>query len=186
MSGRLVAEMVYAAVFWLNTFYPGQTLSNMSPRSIVTGLSVDFNKHCKHEFGTYVQTYEDTDNTMRARTMGALALRPTGNSQGGHFYLSLTTGRRLNQLHAAELSMPKDVITQVHRLARHYLTGLEFCDRTGNVMNDNEIPSHDNSNSSSTASDNSNDSDKYDDDEDRNFTGVRDTTHTANNFQHNN
>ena len=96
MSGRLVAEMVYAAVFWLNTFYPGQTLSNMSPRSIVTGLSVDFNKHCKHEFGTYVQTHEDTDNSMRAGTMGALALQPIGNAQGGHFYLSLTTGRRLN------------------------------------------------------------------------------------------
>ena len=98
MPRRMVAEMVYAAVFWLNAFYPNKNaLSNLSPRAIVTGLSINFLKHCKHEFGTYVQTHKDTDNSMRARTVGAIALRPTGNNQGGHYSLSLTTGRRLDR-----------------------------------------------------------------------------------------
>ena len=93
MPGCLIAEMVYTAVFWLNTFYPSRhTLSSLSPRTIVTGLTVDFLKHCKHKFGTYMQTHEDTNNTMQSRKIGALALRLTGNEQGGHYYLSLTTG----------------------------------------------------------------------------------------------
>ena len=65
LPGQLVVDMVYTAVFWLNAFYLAQhTLSNLSPRAIVTGKTIDYNKHRKHEFGTYVQTHEDTDNTM--------------------------------------------------------------------------------------------------------------------------
>jgi hypothetical protein len=46
---------------------------------------LDFSKHCKLEFGAYVQAHEDHDNTMATRTTGAIALRPTGNAQGGYF-----------------------------------------------------------------------------------------------------
>ena len=75
MPKRIVVEMVYTAVFWLNTFYPARNiLENMSPQTLVTGMSVDFVKHCKHEFGTYVQTHEDTNNLMCARTVGVIAL----------------------------------------------------------------------------------------------------------------
>ena len=86
MPGQLITEMVYTAVFWLNTFYFARhTLSDLSPRTISTGLTVDFNKHCKQKFSTYVQTHEDTNNTMRMRTVKALALSPTSNEQGGIF-----------------------------------------------------------------------------------------------------
>ena len=50
--------------------------------------------------------------------MGALALRPTGNAQGGFYFLSLTTGRVLNRLRATALPMPDSVVDQVHRMAR--------------------------------------------------------------------
>ena len=67
LPSRLAVEMVYTAVFWLNIFHPAkQTLSNLSPRAIMTGRSINYNKHCKHDFGTYVQTCEDTDNAMCA------------------------------------------------------------------------------------------------------------------------
>jgi hypothetical protein len=56
----------------------------MSPRSITTGLDVDYNKHCRIEYGQYVQTHEKHDNSMVTRAVGALALRPTGNQQGGY------------------------------------------------------------------------------------------------------
>ena len=55
---------------------------------------------------------------MMSQTVGALALRPTGNAQGGFYFLSLSTGRVLNRLRATVLPMPDNVVDQVHRMAR--------------------------------------------------------------------
>ena len=75
MPGRMIIELVYSAVFWLNAFYPSRIIcGDLSPRTIMTGHTLDFKRHIKHEFGAYVQTHEATDNTMRERTVGAIAL----------------------------------------------------------------------------------------------------------------
>ena len=102
----------------------------------MTGQTIGFNRHIKHEFGAYTQTHEATDNTMRERTVGVIALRPTGNKQGSYYYLSLTTGRKLNRLRASELPMPQDVIDRVHTLARDNPAGLEFHDRYRQIIPD--------------------------------------------------
>ena len=39
----------------------------MSPRAIVTGLEIDFNKHCQIQPGEYVQTDERHDKSMSSR-----------------------------------------------------------------------------------------------------------------------
>jgi len=62
----------------------------MSP---LTGPHIDHDKHCKLEFGSYVQIHEEHDNSMTARTSGAIALRPTGNTQGAHYFLNINSGR---------------------------------------------------------------------------------------------
>ena len=147
IPGRLVVEMVYTAVFLLNTFHPaGYTLSNLSPQTIVTGLSVYFNKYCKHEFGTYLQTHVDTENNMRARTVGALALRPTGNDQGRYYYLSLETRQCLNRLHATELPMYESVIKEIHQLAQQYPSGLKFLNQNVQQMLKDKANKDDDSN----------------------------------------
>ena len=131
---RITIELIYYCVFWLNSFpAEGGISDTMSPRSIIVGSVVDYTNHCKIEFGTYVQTHEAHDNTMLPRTTGAIALRPTGNAQGGHYFYSLTTGRRLNRNHWTVLPMPADVITRIHRLSRRplALTPIEFADRAG-------------------------------------------------------
>ena len=69
----------------------------MSPRALVVGSTIDYATHCKIEFGAYVQTHEPHDNSMLPRTTGAIALRPTGNAQGGHYFDSLTTGKHLHR-----------------------------------------------------------------------------------------
>ena len=93
MQGQMVAELVFSAVFWLNAFHPlRHLLNNLSPRTILTGRSLDYKKHCKHEFGLYVQTNKATNNTMAPRTIGAISLWPTGNDQGRWYYLSISTG----------------------------------------------------------------------------------------------
>ena len=55
----------------------------LSPHALMTGYDLDYHKHCRLQFGSYVQTHEEHDNSMQLRTTGAIALRPTGNRQGG-------------------------------------------------------------------------------------------------------
>lgn len=69
----------------------------MSPRYILIGKHIDYHKHVRLEFGAYVQTHEQHTNDMKARTTGAICLGPPGNNQGGHFFMLLTTGRRLHR-----------------------------------------------------------------------------------------
>ena len=104
----------------------------------MTGKTTDYNSHCKHEFHAYVQTYKATDNSMRPQTIGAIVLRPTGNEQGGHYYMSFESGRCINCLCATELPMPNDVMTRVHVLARRNPRGLIFRDRNNVIIDDND------------------------------------------------
>jgi hypothetical protein len=115
----MVQDLIGGCVFWLNSFPNENGVSRtVSPRTIMTGKTVDYNRHCKIMFGAYAQVHEEHDNSMQARTTGAIALRPTGNEQGGFYFMSLATGRRLNRNHWHELPMPQDVVDRVEVLAR--------------------------------------------------------------------
>jgi len=65
----------------------------------------------------YVQVHKEGDNSLSPRTSGAIALQPTGNDQGGHYFLSLHSGKQINRYAWTELPMPNEVIEQIHRLA---------------------------------------------------------------------
>jgi hypothetical protein len=90
----MLIEMVYSSNFWLNSFPPDDGVSTvLSPRAIVVGMQLNYAKHCQLEFGTYLQTHgEEHNNSMATRTTGAIALRFTGNEQGGYYFYSLITG----------------------------------------------------------------------------------------------
>ena len=138
---RIVIELIHCVIFWLNSFPARKGISNtMSPRALVLGSTIDYATHCKIEFGAYVQTHEPHDNSMLPRTTGAIALRPTGNAQGGRYFYSLTTDKRLHRTQWTELPMPADVIDRVHKLSRRELklTPLEFADRAGVLIPDDD------------------------------------------------
>ena len=62
--------------------------------NIITGLTLDFTKHRKLQYGEYMQTHKETDNaTSHLRMVGAVALWPTGNVEKGYLFYSLKTGR---------------------------------------------------------------------------------------------
>ena len=106
---------------------------------------------------------------MIPRTTGALALRPTGNIQGGHYFYSLTTGRRINRNHWTALPMPADVINRVHILARRDKAGagVSFADRAGITFVDDDDPdASDDDDSSYNPDEDSNNSDSSDSDDD--------------------
>jgi hypothetical protein len=134
LPSRIIIEMVYCSIFWLNVFPPTDGISTtISPRTLIVGHHLNYSKYCRLEFGTYVQVHEQHNNSMATRTTGAIALRPNGNVQGGYYFDSLGTGRRLNRNRWTPLPMPAEVIDRIHTLARrsNASNGLSFADRNG-------------------------------------------------------
>jgi hypothetical protein len=41
---------------------------HMSPREIMTGQRLDYARHCRFEYGVYVQTHEQHDSSMTPRS----------------------------------------------------------------------------------------------------------------------
>ena len=65
MPTRLIAEMIYTSVYWLNSFSSESHISStLSQKALVTGLKQDYHNSCKLEFGTYIQTHEAHNNSM--------------------------------------------------------------------------------------------------------------------------
>ena len=76
----IVQKPVYAITFWLNSFPTKYGISaTLSLQAIITGHSVEFSKHCLLDFGEYVHTHEDGDNSMESQMIEVLAIFPTGN-----------------------------------------------------------------------------------------------------------
>ena len=132
LPGRMVIELVHLYAFWLNVFPPGlKTIHpTMSPRAILTRIELDFNNHCKLEFRKSAHTYEEHNNTMVSRTCEAILLRPTGNTQGGYYFMSLRTGARINRDHWTTLPLPRTVKLAIEQLAENNPRGWIFATAT--------------------------------------------------------
>lgn len=140
LPNRMIVELVYSMTLWLHAFPARDGVSStISPRELVTGVTIDASRHCVIPFGAYVQTHEQHDNTMAPRTIGALALRPTGNQQGGHHFFSLQSGRTIVRNRWTEIPMPMDVIKRVNSMAENTNSSrLVFGDRENNEVADND------------------------------------------------
>ena len=77
--------------------HPNGISQTMSPWTILTGHRIEYATHCQLEFGGYVQTHAEHDNSMQPCTIGALSLHRTGNIQGGYIFFSLMTGQVLHR-----------------------------------------------------------------------------------------
>jgi len=185
MPRVMIIRLVSNAVFWLNAFpHPDGVSSTLSPRYIMTGQQLDFKKHVRLEFGAYVQTHEEHSNGMEPRTQGAICLGPTGNEQGGHYFMSLVSGRAVVRNRWDELPMPRDAIARVGELGRRQgmPKSLTFADRFGHEIlddydqaiddeHDSDYDPDDESSQSSVSTDSfasSESSDSDDDDDDDN------------------
>jgi len=116
----LKLALVSNAVTWLNMLPHADGISNtMSPRTLITGITADYNIHCRVPIGAYCEVHNENtpSNTETPRTSYAIALNPTGNLQGSYHFLSLTTGKRISRRRWTELPMTDAVINRVHTLA---------------------------------------------------------------------
>ena len=132
---RMVIGLIRNVIFYLNAFpHEDGVSADLSPYTIINGKIVDYNLHCRIPFGTYAQTRNPTENTMRSRTTGAIAMGPSSNYQGGVIFFSLTTGKDLDRSgnDFTIAPMPDDAIQRVEHMAAESPNGLLFADRHNN------------------------------------------------------
>ncbi len=113
---QITIHVVYFAVLWLNSLPAAAGVSKKySPREIVLGRELDFNKHCKATFGSYVEAHKDPTitNTMRSCTFPGVFLGPTDNCQGTHKVFDINTGVVKKNRIITPLSMPDWVIAVI-------------------------------------------------------------------------
>ena len=85
----MTRSTVEANVTWLNAFPAKEGASKtMSPSAIVLGTPKPDYSKLKITFRAYAQVYESTTNTTKARSIGAIALKPS-NQRGGYYFMSL-------------------------------------------------------------------------------------------------
>ena len=84
----------------------------LSPRELVTGRGVDYNKDCRADLGAFIQASTDkvvtNDNTPR--THGCIALGPLGNRQGSLKCFDLETGKLVVRRISKQIPWPDRVL----------------------------------------------------------------------------
>ena len=73
----MVIYLVYRQIKWLNSFPPkGGISAYCGPRTIMGATPIDYETHCKFQFGDYVQVecISNPTNTMEERTKDAICI----------------------------------------------------------------------------------------------------------------
>jgi hypothetical protein len=110
---------VYTAIKNLNALPALNGVSKtLSPSTLITGKPpLDFDQLLSIKYGEYAQVFTETTNDMSERTVGGIAMYPTGNTQASWYFMSLATGKRITGYQWTVLPITNDVITRVHDLA---------------------------------------------------------------------
>ena len=110
----MLIHLVKNTVLWLNAFPATDGVSSEhSLRYLITSSELKWKKHVVIEFGAYVQCHKEHSNKVTPRTMGAACMGPTGNAQGGHWFISLTSRAGIACHRWTELPMPQEAIDHV-------------------------------------------------------------------------
>mmetsp|Transcript_57655 Transcript_57655/g.172014 ORF Transcript_57655/g.172014 Transcript_57655/m.172014 type:complete len:380 (-) Transcript_57655:644-1783(-) len=123
LPNQVIIEILKFVLLWLNALPPKKGVSSTYiPRTIMTGLLLDWQKHSKEEFGEYCEVHEDhtrTNSVDNDCTRNSICLGTTANFQGSYTLLCLDTGKCITRKQFMVIHMPKHIISRVEELANH-------------------------------------------------------------------
>jgi hypothetical protein len=120
----------------------GGVSKHYSPRAILTQQVLEYDKHCKIPFGSFVQANHETDRTNSniARTIDCIYLRPSNTIQGGHELMDLTSGRVITRNKVTVIPISEFIIQTVERMADEQgMKEIKFKNRFGEVYPDVDV-----------------------------------------------
>ena len=84
----------------------------------MTNRALYFKKHCRIPFGSYCQVFQQNNptNTPEERTLGAICLGPTGNSQGSYKYFAFAMKMRITRPQATPVPITEDIVKWVEKI----------------------------------------------------------------------
>ena len=107
---------------------------------IVFQENVDYEKHLKIPFGTYVMANKEQKptNTDASRRLNLIYLQDTDSSQGDHEILHLQTNSFITHNSVTPTPITPTIINQVHSIAdrEDMPSGIKIPNRTGLVLYD--------------------------------------------------
>jgi hypothetical protein len=125
-------------------FFPtkGGVSDTLTPKTIISGETLDFKKHLSLQIGKYCQVHEEDTprNSQVARTKGAISLGPSGSLQGGFKFMALNSGKKIVRRSWDVIHLPDVVINRVNELGKYQPRMMTFMDRHGRLIGDMEIP----------------------------------------------
>jgi hypothetical protein len=128
----------------LLNFFPtkGSVSDTLSPKTIMSGETLDFKKHLSLQIGQYCQVHEEDTprNSQVARTKGEISLGPSGNVQGGFKFVAFNSGKKIIRLSWDLIPLPDVIINSVNELGKDQPRLMTFADRHGCLIGDMEIP----------------------------------------------
>ena len=103
-------SLAEGAIYWLNTFPSNNIFSNtIGPAVIFLGRNQPYFNIKRIEFVEYAISYTNTKYDITSR--GLISISPRQPKyQGGHYFMSLFTGKRINAYHWEELPINNKVI----------------------------------------------------------------------------
>jgi hypothetical protein len=128
MTRLLLTMCVLFCVSRLNMQPSRMSVNRTCPLKQFTGRKIDAARDLRVQFGDYVQaTVSDTDNTMRSRTHGCIALLPTGNLTSSVKMWCLAINATIARDQFKILPMPDLVVAHITSLAESqgYTRGID-------------------------------------------------------------
>ena len=123
----MIVHLVAYAIFCLNEFPPSTPgagmLDKKSPGKLILGNMVNYKEVCRLQPGDYIQVHQENEprNTIAInRTIGAISLGAQFNLQGGYFFESTPTGKRLWRSYWNPVNITEDVIDRYVNVVHTY------------------------------------------------------------------
>jgi hypothetical protein len=138
---KIMTIHIVLNVFNLLNFFPTKRgiSETLSPKTIMSGETLDNKKHLSLQNGQYCQIHEEDHprNSQLTRTKGAITLRPSGNMQGGFKFMALNTGKKIVR-RSWDVIPIYVVISRVNALGSAQPCQMNFTDRHGSLIGDIE------------------------------------------------
>jgi hypothetical protein len=134
----------YAQCHQTADFFPtkGGVSETTSPKTIMSGETLNYKKHLSLQVGQYCQVHEENNprNSQLTRTKGAIYLGPNENLQGGFKFMALKIRKKIVRQSWDVIPTLDLVIFRANSLGSDQPHHLTFTDRHGRLIGDIEIP----------------------------------------------
>jgi hypothetical protein len=139
MMTHIVLNVVKLLIFFSTK---GRVSETLSPKTMMSGETLDNKKHLSLQNGQYCQVREADNprNSQLSRTKGAISIGPSVNLQGGFKFMALNTRNKIVRCSSDVIPMPDAVIARVNALGSDQPRQMTFTDRHGRLIGDIEIP----------------------------------------------